>query len=106
MAGVWVLYRAPYPLARLAGGRMPEPSLAIMDGQRVKTTERGGVRGFDGHKRVKGRKRYILVNILGLPIASRVEPAKILDRKAGYRLPGGLRFAFPDIRIVIADADP
>jgi hypothetical protein len=42
-----------------------------MDGQSVKTTERGGVRGFDGHKRVKGRKRHILVDTLGLPIANR-----------------------------------
>ena len=46
MAGVWVLlHRALYPLARLAAGRKPEPTLAIMDGQSVKTTERGGVRG-------------------------------------------------------------
>ena len=41
---------------------------------------------------------------LGLPIASRVEPANISDRKTGHRLLGGLRFAFPNIRTVIADA--
>jgi putative transposase len=58
-----------------------------MDGQSVKTTERGGVRSFDGHKRVKGRKRQILVDMLGLPIASRVEPANMSDRRAG---PGGV----------------
>jgi putative transposase len=89
---------------RLAAGRRECPTVVIMDGQSVKTTERGGTRGFDGHKRVKGRKRHILVDTLGLPIASRVEPANISDRKAGYRLLGGLRFAFPNIRIVIADA--
>src|SRR5580693_5811572 len=42
------------------------PSVVIMDGQSVKTTERGGARGFDAHKRVKGRKRHILVDTLGL----------------------------------------
>jgi len=50
MAGVWVLlHRALYPLARMAAGRKPEPTLVIMDGQSVKTSERGGVRGFDGN---------------------------------------------------------
>ncbi len=53
-----------------------------MDGQSVKTTERGGVRGFDVHKLVKGRKRHILVDPLGLPIACRVEPANTSDRRA------------------------
>ena len=57
-----------------------------MDGQSVKTTERGGVRGFDAHKRVKGRKRHILVDTLGLPVANRVEPAGMSDRRAGARL--------------------
>ena len=105
MAGVWVLlHRALYPLARLAAGRKPEPTLAIMDGQSVKTTERGGVRGFDGHKRVKGRKRHILVDILGLPISNRVEPANMSDRRAGGRLLAGLAPLWPTIRTVIADA--
>ena len=75
-----------------------------MDGQSVKTTERGGIRGFDAHKRVKGRKRHILVDTFGLLIACRVEPADISDRKAAARLLGGLRPLFPNIRTVIADA--
>ena len=105
MAGVWVLlHRTLYPLARLAAGRKPEPTLAITDGQSVKTTERGGVRGFDGHKRVKGRKRHILVDILGLPITNRVEPANMSDHRAGGRLLAGLASLWPTIRTVIADA--
>jgi putative transposase len=75
-----------------------------MDGQSVKTTERGGIRGFDAHKRVKGRKRHILVDTFGLLIACRVEPADISDRKAAALLLGGLRPLFPNIRTVIADA--
>jgi putative transposase len=103
--GVWVLlHRALYRLARIAAGRKPEPTLVIMDGQSVKTTERGGIRGFDGYKRVKGRKRHILVDIVGLPIANRVEPASISDRKAGGRLLAGLAPLWPTIRTVVADA--
>ena len=103
--GVWT--RMQWELhkrVRVAAGRGECPTVVIMDGQSVKTTERGGPSGFDGHKRVKGRKRHILVDTLGLPIASRVEPANISDRTAGGRLLGGLRFAFPNIRTVIADA--
>jgi transposase len=53
---------------------------------------------------VKGRKRHILVDTLGLLIACRVEPADISDRKAAALLLGGLRPLFPNIRTVIADA--
>ena len=91
-------------LAREAAGRPACPTVAIMDGQSVKTTERGGVRGFDAHKRIKGRKRHILVDTLGLPFASRVEATSVSDRVAGFRLVGGLRFVFPDLRTPIADA--
>jgi hypothetical protein len=76
--GVWTcLQGAIYEQTRSEVGRSACPSMVIMDGQSVKTTERGGVRGFDGHKRVKGRKRHILVDTLGLPIACRVELANI-----------------------------
>ena len=75
-----------------AAGGAPCPSLVIMDGQSLKTAERG-VRGFDRHKRAKGRKRHVLVDTLGLPVASRVKPAGMSDQHAGARLLGGLRAA-------------
>ena len=103
--GVWVLlHRALYERTRAAAGRALCPSVVIMDGQSVKTAERGGARGFDGYKRVKGRKRHILVDTLGLPIANRVEPANTSDRSAAARLLAGLSPLFPRIRTVIADA--
>jgi putative transposase len=104
-SGIWVqLHRAVYEQARIAAGRAASPSVVIMDGQSVNTTERGGPRGFDGYKRVKGRKRHILVDTLGLMIAHRVEPANMSDRRAGARLLGGLGPLFPRIHTVIADA--
>ena len=61
------LHRVLYEQARRHAGRAACPSVVIMDGQSVKTTERGGARGFDAHKRVKGRKRHILVDTLTGP---------------------------------------
>src|SRR4051794_882407 len=104
-AGVWVrLQRTIYKRLRKEAGRSACPSVVIMDGQSVKTTERGGIRGFDVHKCVKGRKRHILVDTLGIPIACRVEPANMSDRVAGARLLAGLGPLFPRIQTVIADA--
>src|SRR3954469_11227757 len=104
-SGVWVqLHRTVYEKVRMAAGRGACPSVVIMDGQSVKTTERGGTRGFDGYKRVKGRKRHILVDTLGLMIANRAEPANMSDRRAGARLLAGLPPLFPRIHTVIADA--
>ena len=102
---MWVqLHPTIYEQVPIAAGRATCPSVVIMDAQSVKTTERGGTRGFDAHKRGRGRKRHILVDTLGLPIASRVEPADTSDRRGGARWVAGLAPLFPRIHTVIADA--
>ncbi len=85
-----------YQQARRQAGRPACPSVVIMDGQSVKTTERGGVRGFDAHKRVKGRKRHILVDTFRLLIACRVEPADVSDRKAAAPVAWRLEAIVPE----------
>lgn len=56
------------------------PTAAILDSQSVGTTRRGGICGFDGGKRVKGRKRHILVDTLGMILLAKVHSAAVQDR--------------------------
>jgi len=65
---------------RVAYGREPEPSAAILDSQSVKTTETPEIRGYNAGKKVKGRKRHILVDTIGLLLIVVVHAANIQDR--------------------------
>lgn len=64
---------------RKEAGREPEPQKAAIDSQTVKGSESGGPRGYDGGKKVNGRKRHIIVDTMGLLLVCLVTPANADD---------------------------
>jgi putative transposase len=85
--GTWQrLHDTLVPAVRVQAGRDPAPRTSAVDSQSVKTTEMGGVRGFDGGKLVKGRKRHIWVDSLGMLLAVMVTAANVQDGVAACAL--------------------
>jgi putative transposase len=94
-------------------GKDPNASAAIMDSQSIKTTEEcrkpkqdgcdAHSNGYDAHKHIKGRKRHLLVDTLGLPLAVYVSPADIQDKVGARWLLAGLKPLLPRLKKIWAD---
>ena len=80
LAGVWLrLHGQLRALCRRRAGRSARPSAAIVDSQSAKTTERGGVHGYDGGKKINGRKRHLFVDSSGLVLCVQVHSADVTE---------------------------
>jgi transposase len=104
--GTWAkMVKALRERTRVAAGREPTPSAACIASQSVKTTEIGGpARGYDGGKKINGRKRHLLVATLGLVLAILITSAGLDDGVAAPLLLGHVTpHDFPRLVTIFAD---
>jgi putative transposase len=105
-AGLWEQVNAVLRRElRVALGREPEPSAAILDSQSIKTSSvRGDERGYDGGKKILGRKRHLLVDTQGLLMSVKVLAADLGDRDGGKVLLLPLIGKLPRLQVIWADS--
>lgn len=102
--GLWLAINHTLVMAaRELEGREASPTAGVIDSQSVKTTESGGVCGYDAGKKTKGRKRHILTDTIGLLLVLLVHSADVQDRDGAPDVLKAARFRFPWLRHVFAD---
>ncbi len=89
---------------RKQAGRSPQPTAGVLDSQSVKSDVQAESRGYDANKKVKGRKRHLLVDMLGLVLVAFVSTAEVQDRDAAAAVLPLAAEQFPNLVKAWADA--
>jgi len=90
-------------LVRKTEGRSVAPTAAIIDSQSVQTAEQAGERGYDAGKKIRGRKRHLAVDTLGLVLSIWITGAAVQDRDGAKTLIQALVGLFGRLQIIWAD---
>lgn len=89
---------------RKQAGRALQPTAGVLDSQSVKSDVQAETRGYDANKKIKGRKRHLLVDMLGLVLVAWVTTADVQDRDAAAAVLPLASEQFPELQKVWADS--